>query len=342
MFGTLRLALALGVVLAHLGWGAFVGQYSVFAFYAISGYLMCLVLDRRYGFSWRGFGGYALNRCLRIFPPYFAACALSVGLLWWFGNPKYGVLWYPWSMPNTAAEWLANLSIVGLPSGHADRLVAPAWALRVELFYYLALAAGLGRGPRIAVAWAMAATLWHVHLQLRGAGPIDYYYAIPAASLPFSLGACAYHFRDGLARGVSRPALAAGLAASAWLANVVIAGAMQRGASPLHFYLSCVLAAVLIALLSLPLGAPARVARADARLGDLSYPIYLVHMQIGFWLASVTSLPHHGMSLFLCALPAVLGAGWAMLRLVDDPVEALRGRVRDAFDRARESGAATG
>lgn len=338
MFGTLRLVLALGVVLAHLGWGAYVGRYSVFAFYVISGYLMCLVLDRRYGFSWSGFRGYALNRVLRIFPPYWAACALSAGLLAWFGNPEYGVLWYRWSMPGTVADWLANLSIVGLESGGANRLVAPAWALRVELFYYVALAAGLARGPVVACVWALGAIAWHVHLALDGAGPDARYYPIAAASLPFSLGACAYHARDAFTRRVRQPALWAGVVAAAWAGNVVFVGVTHRAATAVPFYVACLLSAVLVALLALPMNAPERARRIDARLGDMSYPIYLVHMQIGFWLASVTALPHHGLALFFGALPAVLLAGFAMLRLVDDPIEALRGRVRarhDAVESAR-------
>jgi peptidoglycan/LPS O-acetylase OafA/YrhL len=332
MFGALRLALALGVVLAHLGWGAYVGRFSVFAFYVISGYLMCLVLDRRYGFTWPGVRDYAVNRFLRIFPSYWAACALSVALLLWFGNPRFGVLWYPWSLPSTPVDWISNLSIAGLPSGHADRLVAPAWALRVELFYYMALAAGLARGPVVAVLWALAAAAWHVHLGIAGAGPDARYYPIAAAALPFSLGACAYHARGPLARRVRRPATWASVAALAWLGNAVIAGALHAGGTALPFYVSCAVSALLVALLSLPIAAAARVRRLDARLGDLSYPVYLVHMQVGFWVASLTSLPQHGLSLFFGALPCVLGGAWLLLRAVDRPIERLRARVRARHD----------
>lgn len=329
MFGALRCVLALGVVLAHLGWGAYVGRYSVFAFYVISGYLMCLVLNRRYGFSWRGLRGYAANRFLRIFPPYWAACGLSVGLLWWFGDPGYGVLWYRWSMPATAADWWANLSIVGLePGAGANRLVAPAWALRVELFYYAALAAGLARGPVVAVSWLAAAVGWHAYLEIVGAGPDARYYPVAAASLPFSLGACAYHARDWLTRRVSRPTWWAAALAAAWLANVIWVGVTRQAVAAVPFYLACVLSAGLVAALSLPIRVPGRLRGLDARLGDMSYPIYLVHMQVGFWVASLSALPHHGLSLFFGALPAVALAGYAMLRGVDDPIEALRDRVR--------------
>jgi peptidoglycan/LPS O-acetylase OafA/YrhL len=339
VFGTLRLLLALAVVVAHLGWGPYLGRYAVFAFYVISGYLMCLVLDRRYGFGWAGLRGYAENRFLRIFPPYWAACGLSVALLAWFGDPGYGVLWYRWSMPDTAAEWIANLGILGLDPGPSSRLVSPAWALRVELFYYAALAAGLARGRTVAFVWAGVSVAWHVHLAWSGAGPDARYYPIAAASLPFSLGACVYHLREPLRARVRRPAAWIAAVSLAWLGLAVWVGLAGRGVAAAPFYASCGLAAALVALLSLPEDASPRLRRADARLGDLSYPIYLVHMQVGFLVASVSPLPHHGMALFVAALPAVFVFAWGMLRCVDDPVERLRGRVRARFDAAGRAAA---
>jgi peptidoglycan/LPS O-acetylase OafA/YrhL len=62
-------------------------------------------------------------------------------------------------------------------------------------------------------------------------------------------------------------------------------------------------------------------------------------MQVGFLVASVSPLPHHGMALFVFALPAVFAFAWGMLRCVDDPVERLRGRVRARFEAAGRAAA---
>ena len=50
MFGAFRYLLALLVVLIHVwpGFMLWTGVYAVFAFFALSGYLMALVLDRSY------------------------------------------------------------------------------------------------------------------------------------------------------------------------------------------------------------------------------------------------------------------------------------------------------
>lgn len=44
MFGSFRTLLALGVVISHLGSAPYMGTYAVFGFYALSGYLMTLIM----------------------------------------------------------------------------------------------------------------------------------------------------------------------------------------------------------------------------------------------------------------------------------------------------------
>lgn len=77
--GTLRLLLALAVVLFHSGPFVFTGSdwvggiVAVEGFFVVSGFYMALVLHQRYGGRLRDF--YA-NRLLRLFPLYWAALAL--------------------------------------------------------------------------------------------------------------------------------------------------------------------------------------------------------------------------------------------------------------------------
>ena len=105
MFGAFRFGLALLVVAGHLRQPIWLGAWAVFAFYTISGYLMCLVLNERYGFSRRGFGAYALNRLLRIHPPYWLACAATLGVMLVAGEATTRNFWGPWELPTSAAEW---------------------------------------------------------------------------------------------------------------------------------------------------------------------------------------------------------------------------------------------
>jgi len=349
MFGAIRLFLALLVVLGHLGDWSFVSTYAVFAFYIISGYLMCLVMNDRYHYSASGVRAYALNRFLRIFPPYWFACGVSVVVLGFFGDPAYGVLWYQWALPETLGEWSRNLGLFGFEPGMRNALVTPAWALRVELFFYIGIGLFLGRGRGIALVWGAGSLAYHLYLAYSGAGggvagevggEVDWgarYYPIAAASLPFSLGALIFHSRDLIARWFPRPALVLPHVLGLWVANALFAGYTRAGATAFHFYLSCALMACVVALLVNP-GPVAKTLRSvDVRMGDLAYPVYLIHMQVGFVMASVFGLPQHGMPLFWAALVPVLLVAGIMLRLVDDPIERLRDRVKKPFALGGES-----
>ena len=51
MFGTYRTLLALMIVALHLGGVPVIGGYAVFGFYILSGYLMTLIMQTSYGYS---------------------------------------------------------------------------------------------------------------------------------------------------------------------------------------------------------------------------------------------------------------------------------------------------
>ena len=94
---------------------------------------MCLVLNERYGFSRRGFGGYVLNCFLRIHPPYWVACAATLAVMLAADPATTRSFWQPWEVPDSFGEWTRNLGIFGLRPGPSTRLVPAAWALHVEL-----------------------------------------------------------------------------------------------------------------------------------------------------------------------------------------------------------------
>lgn len=76
MFGTYRTILALMVVFLHLGGVPRIGAYAVFGFYCLSGYLMTLIMQTTYGYSFQGVIKYGINRFLRNYPsigfPYYS------------------------------------------------------------------------------------------------------------------------------------------------------------------------------------------------------------------------------------------------------------------------------
>jgi peptidoglycan/LPS O-acetylase OafA/YrhL len=80
MFGLFRYILSLIVVQGHLAplFGKFQGVYAVFGFYALSGYLITLVVNQKYGFSLDGLKKFFINRILRLYPVYLILISFSI------------------------------------------------------------------------------------------------------------------------------------------------------------------------------------------------------------------------------------------------------------------------
>ena len=328
MFGIFRTLLALAVVSDHLGGTAYSGPYAVFGFYALSGYLMTLILHRTYGYSPAGLGRYAANRLLRIMPVYLLAALLSLALVWALGEAWTRAFHENIGSPASMEEWLRNLFLV-LSISTDTRLVPPAWALTVELSFYLLIGLGLSRTRLICFLWLAASVAYTAYL-LHGNASFSYrYYTMAAASLPFSMGASLYHVRQ-MTRGgaferlIERPWIAPGLAVALFANYAAARAASASLAQGGLFYLNLILMVALIAHLSSR--SPTTV---DQRIGDLSYPIYLTHFQAGLLVTWAIADVSRGTALFLAAsLLPVLTLAWLVKVFVEAPIERLRTQIK--------------
>lgn len=350
MLGTLRFVLAALVVVAHLWQKPYwVGSYAVFVFYMISGYLMTLVMTRKYGYSGDGVLRFCLNRMLRIYPAYYLAAALSAALIMYAGQDFATAVNKALYLPEEHAELFGNLALVSLSPTTGSRLVPPAWALGVELCFYLLIAAGLGRSRRVAAWWAAVSVAVTVGMLVAGADYGTRYFSLPAASLPFSLGALLLHYREeiaarlrvvslGAACGLYLGALA--LPAAFWLAHGGFAGPFHP--QNLFFYLNLAAGFVLLAKLIETRRLPLISRGWDARLGDLSYPIYLLHWPVGLFVAyALFGSPEKNLALLAVSAPLLLLVSYAVNRWVEAPIETLRqvlARERPAPARAAADG----
>lgn len=330
MFGAYRTILALFVVLSHLGGIPGFGGYAVFGFYTLSGYLMTLILQTNYGYSPRGVLKYAFNRFLRIFPPYWVAASISVALVLWLSQ-KATIAYHPAIfLPKDLPAVLRHVFIVFDYQGE-PRLVPPAWALTIEFCFYILMGLGLSRTRLLTVLWFLAGAIYTVTINVLGWDFAHRYYTIAASSLPFSTGAMIFHFRNELRR--SAPWLAHFYAPAVllclWLVNLMIALRMNSHLT-WGFYLNYFLNAALVAALVDRAALPVISKSADRTLGDLSYPIYLVHYQAGLLLLSTGWIKmQRGEPLFaLAALPFLLLLAWLLTRFVERPIEELRRRVK--------------
>lgn len=333
MFGIFRTFLALIVVAEHLGPIKHLGPYAVFSFYILSGYLMTLIMHESYGYSLHGFIQYSVNRLLRIFPLYGLAALLSLLLIIVLGESVTRDFHDRIGFPATLSDALRNVFLV-LTINTDTRLVPPAWALSIELCFYLAIGLGLSRRPAFSALWLAASLAYTTYIFLGGAGFSYRYYTAPAASLPFAVGACIYHLR-------SRQFWVAKALGGNWALIVLLTSMLlnywlgetrgREAAGGLHFYGNLLIASFLVTHLAVRPSAPGRIKRLDSTIGDLSYPIYLLHYQGGMAILLFDPAAQRGnMGFLLLGATITLSLALAANRLIEPGIQKMRDRIRGA------------
>lgn len=338
MFGTYRTFLALLVVALHLGGIPNIGAYAVFGFYCLSGYLMTLVMHSSYGYSPKGAMKYLLNRVLRIFPLYWTSVLFSALLIYWMGG-EYVAKYHPTMfLPGDVSDLLRNIFLF-FPFREAPRMTPPAWALTVELFYYIAIGFGLSKGRKLTLLWLLASIIYHAYAWFVQLGWSDRYFTIAAASLPFSAGAFIYHFKGEMLECAKRvpirlypylPFFTAG----AILANWGV-GWNSSQLTGLYFYTNFILCAAMVLVLSERKHLPYISIKFDKWMGDFSYPIYLIHYQVGLIVlvalnAMGVELRRPDFSLMLVSIPVIFLFAWILTNALERPIDAIRAQIRGA------------
>jgi len=343
MFGTLRFFLATLVALSHAG-VTLMGKYhlgvpAVVVFYILSGFVVTGMVHSwadaiqraasgsvsRVNWttrppSWRRFARrFWAERVVRLYPPY--AIALLLGLVAWSAGVASGFL----SKDTWWGQWVANITVLPLAfapfvsSLNGLQLVPPAWSLGVEGMFYL-LAPWLVLSPRALWGAALLSLVWQ--MAVHGAAPwlgqwsdALGYRLFPAALLYFVMGAAVWLAFARDRRWWALPLL--GFVAQSAL--LIVDGVRGLWGQP--FLLETSLGAVVGAPLVVALAQIPR-RRWDARLGQLSYPIFLSHFPV-LWL-----LGWEGKSLSLAMLlgylALVLALAWVIDATAQQPLRSVR------------------
>lgn len=337
MFGIYRYLLALLTIFSHfhpiyfgrLNW---VGMYGLFGFYVLSGYLMTRTLHDVYGFTREGVGRFLWNRALRVYPAYW--CAAIVSLLVVTAIPAT-VRLYTGVMgaPTTVDGILRNVFVFGMHAEYGPRIVTPAWSLSVELFFYVAMALGLSRTRWTVAAWVVAGIAYTVWAVRAGVPFPDRYSTIAAASLPFSMGAAIYFFaRPGGSLGRFGLPLLLLFLGGDLVAPRLVPDVMLHG-----FYVALACTGILIFCLAQVRSSslPRPIVVLDRWLGDLTYPMFLLHLPVAYVVAALVSpgvRPSQNL-LLLVGLPAIHLVALAVVLLVEHRIQPLRERIRERRDR---------
>lgn len=275
----LRGIAALAVAYGHAFPGHRNTALAVDFFFILSGF----VLAHSYGERLEQglpFGKYMRARAIRLFP------------MIWLGT-AIGFLSFP------GIPWGALL--VPVPGKFMYPMDRPAWSLLFEMIASVLVGLGLWRGRRLVpltVLGGMALTLaiFHAGKVDQGIALDQLHYGLTRVFYGFGMGAVIYRFRPE--RGLPPLLLCA-----------VLAVMLLQPWSPWYYQLA-------MALLACPLIVAAAAADrfgfpGAKQLGELSYPLYIVHWPV-YMLAAALPAP--------LQLALALGVAWAALKLYDEPV----------------------
>jgi peptidoglycan/LPS O-acetylase OafA/YrhL len=328
------------VVLHHIAAFPIVGHHAVLFFFMISGYLMTLVMHRSYGYSTSGVARFWANRALRLYPSYLVVIAVTVGMMSLIPAEVLRAFRPSIYLPTSLGEWLSNLTMIYpsvLPNEIEPRLSPATWAITVELTFYLLISLGLSRSRAVTWLWFTAGVLYHILLLLMGYGHDWSYFAIPAGSLPFSIGALIYHYREDIARFCpARPALIAG--ALIFLALIAVRAAVpelrsESSIGGLALTVTSIPAFLIVSSLAIRPWSPFPK-RVDGLLGDIAYPLYTSHWIVAATIAYLAgiaqpSLSPSGIALFLGAYLSAIILSALLVLWIDRPIQGLRDTVRE-------------
>lgn len=241
--------------------GLDIGLLGVDVFFGVSGFVILMTLE-----SCRNPADFVVARFLRLYPTYWVAVAATFTVMTLFPLAGRTATW---------PQALVNLTMLQEYVGveHVDGVY---WSLEVELVFYAwmlaAFAAGwLPRARALVALWLAVTVVTYVACDLVG-------HALPVIanrvllmrnSAYFSIGAVAYlDFRDGRVARHTWALYALALVA-AWLAQGVE---------------GLVVATAMVLLFSLISQRRARLldTRVLVFLGTISYPLYLLHQNIGY------------------------------------------------------------
>ncbi len=350
MFGIWRTLLAIEVVAFHLLFLPFIGAYAVFSFFVLSGFLMTHIVHGTYGYTPGGLARYLGNRALRLYPSYWFALLISIALIGIVGAQLVAAYHPAITMPSTTIAWIENLTMIFpavVPRDVMPRLIPLTWALTVEIVYYVLIGLGLSRTRKITWLWLAASiayvvaarSLHHPKDAVDEIIPIFQYSAVAAGSLPFALGSLVWHYHQDLSARLDRLHIGdpRALIVVRWLLYIVIAVVQARfgwkGLVMVGNWLNIGLSGLIVCTLFHTRPTP-RWRAIDKAVGDYSYPIYLLHMQMGLLAAVLLfSGPVSGRSLnslavFALGLLLTCLAGTVCARMIDPAVERLRTRIK--------------
>ncbi|TWT74683.1 Acyltransferase family protein [Posidoniimonas polymericola] len=297
-----------------LGWSVSLGEYGVDLFFMLSGFVILMTLERTTG--WFSF---VWGRFSRLYPAYWVAVGLTFAVVAWFGLPGQEV---------SPRDALLNVTMVQSLLG-AEHVDGAYWSLQAEVIFYanmlLLFRSGVFRRPLTAVVAWVAVSVAALLISLGAEHGL-----LPAAAAHvtklMTLGSLKYIplFGVGILLYSLKQRRIDSLEAVLGVTLCLLADVLHHGvtAGVVGIGLAGLLAAAVHGRL------PWLNQRGLVYLGALSYPLYLVHQNIGYVIMRSAEAAGIAPGLGVAAAVAVaVVLAAALHHLVEGPsLACLRGR----------------
>ncbi|WP_165845402.1 acyltransferase family protein [Streptacidiphilus pinicola] len=318
---------------AKMPLGASIGAYGwlgVQLFFLISGFVICMS-------CWgRSLGDFVTSRVTRLFPAFWVAVLVTTAVLW-FAPQRWGVD----SQRPTLVRMLTNLTMMPNPVGTTN-IDQSYWTLWIEICFYVlfGVVAAFGLTYRRVLVfcgvWAFASIM-----AISSGFPLLNSLVQPDFSWYFIAGIAFF-----LMHRFGPNLLLFGMVGFCWLMSLNrIERLVHDNSAGAGHQLSWKITALVITASFALVGATALGAfnRVQWRwltvAGSLTYPLYLVHQEIGFEMITRVSRYLPGYATVAVCLAVMLGAAWLLHRFVERPFAPMlkRGLAR-SFAQVRSNG----
>lgn len=269
--GSFRLMLAIFVAFSHLYIKMIHGPaaYAVWGFYLLSGYLMSLILNKKYGYNYQGLKSYFWNRALRIYPAYLTALFLGISTLYFLKKSDVNSVGFnpEFAMPETWVHWLHVFTVMPFIP-HGGLPVSTSHALGLEFGMYL-LAPLICRSKITAWLCCVLTFLVNTDLGFSSSTFTLRYASFTSCLLAFSAGSLLFYYKEKFL-AVRMPFASLII----WFLHCLVWLRFPNWPWTFGLYISLIISSwVVLSLVEFK-------SKFDDFLGDLSYPVYLLHVTI--------------------------------------------------------------
>lgn len=310
--GILRFLLAISVIIAHTsliaGFGLVGGQVAVETFFIISGFYISLILNEKYIGKNNSYWLFLSNRLLRILPVYWIIliitiiCALLIpnyrqpntgGLsaYWEYANKLAPSTWFYLGVVNLFAFFQDTILFLGvnLQSGdlfytHSFALTNPklyqfsvipqAWSIGIELLFYVIAPFILRRGWPVIISLMSLSILFKIYGLLNGFSSDPWTYRFFPFELGyFLMGTLAYFIYSRYLKEIN-----ISLTVNLICLFLVITATVVYSKVHFEYVYECYIVTI---FLMIPFVFKfTRDIKIDRFAGELSYPIYIIHILV--------------------------------------------------------------